>query len=170
MTTLINTGRPCVNGHVAKRYVFAKNSRCVECARADNKKARANHGARIAACNKKWHAENRDRMTAWSRGWRARNVERTMLAAARKTAKARSLPFDIDVTDIQVPAACPALGIELRRDGGKRTHHSPSLDRVVPAKGYVKGNVIVVSWRANKLKSDATVDELRRLVAFYEKL
>mgnify|MGYP006166398807 FL=1 len=37
-------------------------------------------------------------------------------------------------------------------------------------KGYVKDNIIVVSMRANRIKSDATVDEIRKVADFYEKL
>lgn len=48
--------------------------------------------------------------------------------------------------------------------------YSPSLDRIDNRLGYVKGNVIVVSHRANAIKRDATLDELRRIVAFYEPL
>lgn len=45
---------------------------------------------------------------------------------------------------------------------------SPSLDRLIPSKGYVKGNVVVVSWRANRLKNNASLADLRALVDFYE--
>lgn len=45
---------------------------------------------------------------------------------------------------------------------------SPTLDRLDNTKGYVRGNVIVVSYRANRLKSDATIYELRRLAEFYD--
>jgi hypothetical protein len=38
---------------------------------------------------------------------------------------------------------------------------SPSLDKIIPSRGYVKGNVMVVSSKANLMKSDASVTELR---------
>lgn len=45
--------------------------------------------------------------------------------------------------------------------------NSPSLDRIEPDLGYVAGNAIVISNRANRLKSDATIDELRAIASFY---
>jgi hypothetical protein len=41
-----------------------------------------------------------------------------------------------------------------------------SLDRIVPELGYVKGNIAVISNRANSLKSNATLEELERLCAW----
>ena len=52
---------------------------------------------------------------------------------------------------------------------GPRTHNSPSLDRTDPKLGYILGNVRVLSWRANYLKGDATVQEIRKLLAWMEK-
>jgi hypothetical protein len=54
---------------------------------------------------------------------------------------------------------CPALGIPLEW-GGKVYHNSPSLDRIVPSLGYVKGNVAFLSHKANLIKSDATTAEI----------
>lgn len=46
------------------------------------------------------------------------------------------------------------------------TEGSPTLDRIVPSRGYVVGNVAVISMRANRLKSDASVAELQALVSY----
>lgn len=45
-------------------------------------------------------------------------------------------------------------------------HSSPSIDRIIPELGYVRGNIAVISMRANKLKSDATSEELERISAW----
>jgi predicted RND superfamily exporter protein len=47
---------------------------------------------------------------------------------------------------------------------------SISFDRIDSTKGYSVDNLIVISYRANKLKSDATLEEMRKIVNFYEKL
>ena len=90
-----------------------------------------------------------------------------MIYAARDRAKLNGLPFDLVVTDIRIPEECPLLGIPLVY--GKRigaiSANSPTLDRRDNARGYVRGNVWVISWRANRLKADATLEELERLVA-----
>jgi hypothetical protein len=59
---------------------------------------------------------------------------------------------------------CPLLGVPLQVGVGTFTDASPSLDRKIPALGYVKGNVWVVSFRANNLKRDASTRELEQLV------
>lgn len=79
-------------------------------------------------------------------------------------AKERGLEFSIERKDFPIPATCPVLGIPLDR---RTPDHIPSLDRIDNKRGYVPGNVIVVSLRANKLKRDATIEELQRMAAFY---
>jgi len=55
---------------------------------------------------------------------------------------------------------CPILGIPLIPGIGAQSPNSPSLDRIIPSLGYVKGNIAVISYRANAMKNDATIDEL----------
>ena len=86
-----------------------------------------------------------------------------LLRAAKTRAKKHGLVFDLDLSDISIPEKCPVLGIPLFRIGAKQSPNSPSIDRVDPLKGYVKSNVQVISWRANKLKSDASVDEIQKI-------
>lgn len=86
---------------------------------------------------------------------------------ARKRARDKGLPFDIGVEDVAVPVVCPVLGIALRWGCSKRQlDHSPTVDRMIPELGYVKGNVCVISWRANRVKSDATLGELEAVVRY----
>ena len=98
---------------------------------------------------------------------RARPVEVQMLVAARERAKKKGLYFAITVDDIRVPNVCPLLDIPLVRnlggEHGSMSPNSPTLDRKNPNLGYVQGNVWVISWRANRLKSDGTADEHRLL-------
>jgi len=47
---------------------------------------------------------------------------------------------------------------------GKKKNNSPSIDRIVPALGYVRGNVALLCWRCNNLKRDATAAELQKVV------
>ena len=88
-----------------------------------------------------------------------------MWLRAKHHAKKLSVPFTIKDSDIHIPAVCPVLGIALERAGGSRDN-APSLDRVVPSKGYVPGNICVISSRANRIKSDASLKELESLVAY----
>ena len=90
---------------------------------------------------------------------------------AKTRAKKKNIPFDIGPLDIQIPDVCPVLGIQLRvvpRALGGRDC-SPTLDRLRPENGYVKGNIAVMSYRANRIKSDSSPDELRRVADWLEK-
>ncbi len=61
-----------------------------------------------------------------------------------------------------IPDVCPVLGISLYPGTGRGPgHNAPSLDRIVPALGYVPGNVQVISHLANSMKRDASPEQLR---------
>ena len=94
------------------------------------------------------------------------NPEYFLWKAAKRRAKTKGLDFDIEVSDIIIPQLCPLLNIPIIHQTGKgcRSPHSPSLDRIKNHLGYVKGNILVVSWRANFLKSDGTIEELELLL------
>jgi len=89
-----------------------------------------------------------------------------MFYDARKRAKSLGLPFDIKPEDIVLPDTCPVLGIKLASHGHKDSR--PSLDRIDPQKGYVTTNIRVISFRANRIKADATVEELRAVLGYVE--
>ncbi|MCY0910859.1 hypothetical protein [Massilia antarctica] len=93
----------------------------------------------------------------------------TLLRLAKVRAKQNSLPFNLELADVVIPETCPVLGLTLKWGCAKRQIDcSPTIDRVDPQKGYVKGNIFVISWRANRLKSDASLDEMRAVVAYFE--
>lgn len=96
-----------------------------------------------------------------------RHPKRKLLRDAKRRALKAGVPFDLYEEDFDIPEVCPVLGIRMERGMGDR---APSLDRVVPALGYVRQNVIVVSTRANRLKGDATLAELLRLAEFYQRI
>jgi hypothetical protein len=100
----------------------------------------------------------------------SKTTEYKMLARARHRAKKNNLPFNIELADIVIPERCPLLGIKLESNTDKTSPNNPSLDKIIPEKGYVKGNIWVVSLRANKLKNDATLQELKTLVENLEAL
>jgi hypothetical protein len=89
-----------------------------------------------------------------------------MIRLARQRAKAKGIKFRIGVDDIFIPKNCPVLGIPIARCVGSYTcsPNSPSLDRFIPSKGYVPGNVNVISRKANRIKNNATVSEIEKLL------
>lgn len=86
-----------------------------------------------------------------------------LLGRLRKRALERKFPCDLTVDDIQtlvVPEFCPVLGVKL----DNTRWSGPSFDRIVPELGYVRGNVRIISMRANSLRSNASVAELRLIL------
>ena len=95
----------------------------------------------------------------------------SVLSQAKIRAVKQGLPFDLSVESVPpVPTHCPALGVELKRGGLKEKDNSPSLDRIIPEKGYVPGNVIWVSQLANQIKTNATPEQIIRVGTFYQQL
>ncbi len=88
-------------------------------------------------------------------------------SSLRRKSERLGLPFDLTPADIPVPALCPVLGLELRLDGDMNSPNRPTVDRLLPESGYVRGNVRVISHRANTLKRDCIDPKELRAVADY---
>lgn len=96
---------------------------------------------------------------------------RAALGTRKRDAVKNGIPFDITLEDLlPVPTHCPALGIPLSVGKAGGSDYSVSIDRLIPAVGYVKGNVVLMSLRANRIKNDATPAELRQIASFIEEL
>lgn len=87
-----------------------------------------------------------------------------MYWGARMRAKKFNLEFTIEEADIIIPEKCPLTGVELFPGKLTTSKHSPSLDRIDNTKGYIKGNIQVISYNANKLKNNFTPEELKLFV------
>lgn len=115
-------------------------------------------------------SQNKDRQTTNEKK-RARNRKNSVsyiLCGIKSRAKRRGIPFDLSHEDIVIPTHCPVLGIPLMIGDGTAGDNSPSVDRIIPNLGYVKGNIRIVSHRANTIRSNASIDELKMLVTFLE--
>jgi len=60
------------------------------------------------------------------------------------------------------PQRCPVFGKPFVERGVGFTNWSPSIDKIDPRKGYVKGNIQVISLLANCMKRDATPAQLKQ--------
>ncbi len=96
----------------------------------------------------------------------ARTTEYTMFIAARTRAKRDHLPFTLTLADIKIPALCPVFGVPLQCGTRANHEYSPSLDRRISELGYIPLNVQVISYKANRIKNNATLEELEKIVAF----
>lgn len=100
---------------------------------------------------------------------RLNDPRQTLLKSIRKSARKRGLDFNLTIEDIIIPEFCPALDIPLIKTKGIATDNTPSVDRIDSNKGYIKGNVQVLSLRANMLKSNASIDELEKILNFLKR-
>tara|TARA_Y100001968_G_C19339060_1_gene708468 strand:+ start:590 stop:1129 length:540 start_codon:yes stop_codon:yes gene_type:complete len=87
-----------------------------------------------------------------------------LLMKAKERARKCKVPLEIDHNDIIIPRKCPILGINLTRSKQQQTDSSATIDRIDPKVGYVKGNIWVISQRANRIKNDASLEELQLLL------
>ena len=86
----------------------------------------------------------------------------------KKRAKLKDTAFTLTIEDVpEIPEYCPILGIKIiaSKVNGP-IDSSPSLDRIDATKGYIPGNVQIISNRANRIKSDATAEELEKVYLF----
>jgi hypothetical protein len=96
-----------------------------------------------------------------SQQWMKEHPEYRLWKQARDSSKQRGLDFDITVEDIVIPERCTYLGIVLTDiRGGGRYDSNISLDRINNTIGYVKGNLQVISSKANYMKRNASIEEL----------
>lgn len=93
---------------------------------------------------------------------------RRLWGKSKKRAKEDGIEFAITPDDIRIPDVCPVMGCVLRFEKGIGDFN-PSLDRVDNSRGYVQGNVRAISWRANYLKKNLTLEQAENLVAYMKK-
>lgn len=104
------------------------------------------------------------------RGDDRRGTVKAMLLRAKARARKDNVPFDLSVNDVTIPDTCPALGITLySRTGRGGGDNSPSLDRTIPGLGYVRGNVQVISNKANRMKNNGSLEELVLICQWLER-
>lgn len=100
----------------------------------------------------------------WIRDYRRRHVARYLLALCKARAKRTGVPFNLTEDDIVIPPVCPALGIPLVNFGSRGpADSSATVDRVDPAKGYVRGNIAVISGLANRIKNNANATDILKV-------
>lgn len=89
--------------------------------------------------------------------YKQRSPEQKMWERAKGRAKRKNREFSITIEDIVIPEVCPVLNIPMLH---------PSLDRFDSSKGYSKDNIRVISYRANVLKNNASVEELEAVLRY----
>ena len=134
-------GKNCSNGHDSKR--FTHNGCCYQC---------------VMESNKRWFDKNKTDIE-----WRKKKIYNI----TRNRANRKNIPFEIEYSDIEWPTHCPVFGVELEYTSlDKAKFNSASIDKIFPELGYVKGNVKIISHRANWLKQDSTIEQLEKIIQY----
>jgi len=144
------TGKPCKHGHISERRTSSGD--CIQC----------NNLA-----SRQWNYANDAFQQQYRIKYRKSNPANILLARAKNRAKREGIEFDITLKDIVIPTHCPVLNIVLEI-GEPNAPNAPSLDRIDNTKGYIRGNVCVISWRANHLKNSLTLQQAKQIVAYME--
>lgn len=118
-----------------------------------------------------------DRKREKTKIWKEKNPKRywagTAYKSARRRAKIKGLPFNLTIDYLLsiVTDTCPVFNTEFKFRGNKYMRSdSPSLDRIDPAKGYVIGNVVVISTKANNIKSAYQSKDLYKVAQWLEQI
>jgi len=143
------TGKPCNRGHIERRRT--KDGWCLMCNYENSTEFR-----------------NSQRGKEYF-GSYEKSKEIVILSNAKQRAKKLKVPFDLTLDDIIIPSHCPVFGIEIKNNEIYKSNHSPSIDRLVPEKGYVKNNICIISDKANRLKSNMTIEDVKKLLHYMEK-
>ena len=145
------TGKPCKFGHLSNRSIWGG---CRECDKIGHRN----------------RPDNRNKLKKSTRSklwWKTINRAHRMILKQRGRAKNRGLEFSITEKDINpLPTHCLILGIELNYYGSKLNRATASIDRIDNSKGYISGNVHVISALANRIKGEATIAEIENMLRY----
>jgi hypothetical protein len=158
-------GTPCVNGHPGERFV--RNNGCVKCSKVQKEIARSKKPKGKRGRPRKY-PEFVGPVKPKRKVFNPKTVEERWIVRSKnksRTAVARR-ELSIEHYKSLLVTHCPLLGIELTYAPftGPTPQNYASLDKIDPTKGYVPGNVQILSFRANSLKADSSLEELELLV------
>lgn len=145
---------------------YKKHGWCKACDIAQSKRYRELHLDQSRESQRRFEATPARK--AYRRKRYINNFEFELIRGAKRRAKAKGIPCSISIKDIVIPEYCPILGLKLKASDGCMSDDSPTLDRIRPELGYISGNVQVVSFLANRMKSNANEEQLRKFSKWVE--
>ena len=134
-----DTKKPCKHGHLSKR--FSHNSNCYQCTQVASLKNYYNIKTDIDK--------------------RKKQILQRVEQRANRTGEL----FNLTVDDLYWPETCPVFGYVLSYEAADKDR-SVSLDKHDVTKGYTKGNVVIMSLRANRAKWNLNIDEVKKLYEY----
>jgi hypothetical protein len=166
-------------GELKERHLFPKHGKvCKACRALKDKEYRLAHQQEYHEYEVKRHKENpmrgRERWT--ERNNRLRKEDYITEYHKKKKARCKALNQEYKLTPEYLKLIwtgfCPITGMKLvqgfDKKSGKRPDNVANLDRVDPRKGYIEGNVCWISNKANRMKQDNTVTDLKNIIKYME--
>lgn len=154
--------RPLLDFSVCRANKDGKQSRCKSCDNAYTKEARFKRG--------------KEAQTAYGRQYRLQRGQnfdfrlKALLYTSRQRAKEKEREHTLTLDDLKSiyphNGLCPIFGFKLEWNSKGFRETSPSIDRIDSSKGYTIDNVQIISWKANRIKSYATIEELETVINY----
>lgn len=133
-----------------------------------------NRKAIVKRNNAKRRLEHPEEHNAWERANYAKRKKEQPEWYLWKNSKGRAnragIEHTIEIEDIVIPNLCPILQIPLFCSKGQPSPNSPTLDRIDNTKGYIPGNISVISHRANSNKGSMSITDVERLLNYMKRL
>ena len=166
---ICNTPKPLGEFSVRKDNGHRRNV-CNTCIKIQQDKWKAANAQRRKETQQIYNAlpKCKEQRRAYKRYMREHKYNLYLWRIVRERARKLQLPFTIEPSDVIIPEVCPVLGIKLLPCGKRLNDSSPTLDKINNELGYIKGNVSVISWKANRLKSDGTAEDHKRIANYIE--
>lgn len=146
---------------------------CKECKIKTDSERRSRDIESSRAKERAQYYKNRDKEIAAKKRYRKNlkeaNYFKHFIMNKKKSMMRADITWDLDERYLRelFTGVCPVFGCAIHA-GGAKDDCKAELDRLIPSKGYVRGNVRWISSRANRLKSDASIDELKKILKYME--
>lgn len=163
---ICNTSLPYTMFYKHKTTKDGYRHECKDCVDLKNKRWRENN---YEKAKEHWTKANKNpnRKITYQK-YKEQNKLYNLINGAKQRAKKLEIPFNLDFDDLEKIMYCPVLNIELDWNANGLQDNSPSIDRIVPEIGYVKGNVRIMSNLANRMKSNATESQLKEFAVWIQ--
>ena len=99
--------------------------------------------------------------------WKNVTLTKKIFNRIKARAKLRNIEFNLELNDLIIPEKCPVFNREFIYNDPDWTY---SVDRIDPLKGYVKTNIQIISNKANRLKNNATIEDIEKLLLWMKTL
>lgn len=120
--------------------------------------------------------QNKEKMLEYSRNYQTKKRKQfdyrlqMLLNASRQRSKKKSRENNLTIQDIKdafpKDGLCPIFGTKLVFGDAGFREDSPSIDRIDSTKGYTKDNIQIISWKANRIKKNASIEELELILSY----